>query len=115
MEAIPSAAAQVIISIIPIVGIVMGSIVVFFYLLWNHRQKTRLIERGLYKRIDFDLDAFSVLAGLILFSIGACLVVFFLIKEGFSYGVLSGLIPLSIGISLLLFFVIRIKLINPRK
>ena len=29
-------AAQVIIAIIPIVGIVMGSVVIFFYLLWHH-------------------------------------------------------------------------------
>ena len=33
------AAAQVIVTVIPIVGIAMGSTVIFFYLLWNHRQK----------------------------------------------------------------------------
>jgi len=32
-------AVRVIISIIPIVGIVMGSVVVFFYLLWNHKRR----------------------------------------------------------------------------
>ena len=115
MESIPSTAAQVIVSIIPIVGIVMGSIVIFFYILWNHKQKIRIIEKGIYKKTEFDLDGFSILAGLILFSVGACLVAFFLVREGFSYGVLSGLIPLSIGISFLIFFVIRIKLINPRQ
>ena len=40
-----SAAAQILIALIPIVGIVMGSAVVFFYLLWNHRRKTLLIRQ----------------------------------------------------------------------
>lgn len=112
MEPVPSQAAQVIISIIPIVGIVMGSIVVFFYLLWNHRQAMKIIETGAYKKNDFDLDAFSLLAGLILFGVGISLVVFFLIKENFSYGVLSGLIPLSIGVSFITFFILRIKFLK---
>ncbi len=115
MEQIPSPAAQVIISIIPIVGIVMGSVVIFFYLLWNHRQKVRIIEKGIYKKTDFDIDLFSLLAGLILFSVGISLVLFFLVKEGLSYGVLSGLIPMTIGISFIIFFIIRYKLFKIRK
>jgi len=109
MESIPSKAAQVIISIIPIVGIIMGSVIIFFYLLWNHRQTMKIIETGTYKKGDFDLDAFCLLAGLILLGIGISLVVFFLIKENFSYGVLSGLIPLSIGASFIIFFIVRLK------
>lgn len=109
MDSISSNAAQILISLIPIVGIVMGSVVIFFYLLWNHRQKMKIIEKGIYKENDFNIDVFSILAGLILLTIGISLVVFFLIKEGFSYGVLSGLIPFSIGISFIIFFVIRMK------
>ena len=112
MEPVPFKAVQVIISIIPIVGIVMGSVVIFFYLLWNHRQAMKIIETGAYKKSDFDIDAFCLLAGLILLSIGISLVVFFLIKETFSYGVLSGLIPLSIGISFITFFILRLKFLK---
>ncbi|GHV42811.1 hypothetical protein AGMMS49546_22680 [Spirochaetia bacterium] len=65
-----SSAAQVIISIIPIVGIVMGSVVIFFYLLWNHRRKTLLIKAGQYARDEFDLLSFSLLAGLLLSCVG---------------------------------------------
>lgn len=110
MENVPTAAAQVIVTVIPIVGIVMGSIVIFFYLFWNHRQKMLLIEKGLYHRPDIDIDSFSLFAGLILSSIGVCLAAFYLIKEGISYGMLSGLIPLSVGISLILFFIVRIRM-----
>ena len=33
--------------------------------------------------------------------------IFFLILEGFTYPVLSGLIPFSVGVSLLIFYIIR--------
>jgi hypothetical protein len=106
------AAAQVIVTIIPIVGIVMGATVIFFYFLWNHKQKMFMIEKGHYKKSDFDLIAFSLFAGLILFFIGLSLVFFFILKSGFSYGVLGGLIPLSTGFSLILFFIIKLKYLN---
>lgn len=105
-----SIAAQVIVSIIPIVGIVMGCLVVFFYLLWSYKLKVHMIEKGIYTRVPFDLDIFSLLSGLVLFILGLVLMIFFLIKDGFSYGMLGGLIPLSIGVSLLIFFIIRYKL-----
>ena len=110
MENVPTAAAQVIVTVIPIVGIVMGSIVIFFYLFWNHRQKMLLIEKNLYRRPDIDMNSFSLFAGLITSGVGVSLAVFYLIKEGISYGMLSGLIPLSVGISLILFFIVRIRM-----
>ena len=106
----PSTAAQVIVSIIPIVGIVMGCTVIFFYLLWNYKLKLHMIEKGIYTRIPFDMEAFSLMAGLLLFILGFILVFFFLVKDGFSYGVLSGLIPWAIGLSLLIYVRITYKL-----
>ena len=106
----PSTAAQVIVSIIPIVGIVMGCIVIFFYLLWSYKLKIHMIDKGIYVRVPFDMDTFSLLSGLVLFILGLALMVFFLIMDGFSYGVLCGLIPLSIGVSLLFFYIARLKI-----
>ncbi|MCU0848385.1 MAG: hypothetical protein MUD12_10910 [Spirochaetes bacterium] len=105
----PSEAAQVIISIIPIVGIVMGCVVIFFYMLWNYRHKMLLIERNLFTKTEFDLDSFSLFAGLLLFCVGAGLTLFFLVKEGVSYGLLGGLMPLFIGTGMIIFFIIRMK------
>ncbi|MCL2761661.1 MAG: hypothetical protein FWD36_00445 [Treponema sp.] len=107
MEQITSAAARVIVAIIPIVGIVMGSVVVFFYLLWNHRRRTLLIKAGHYNRPDFNLLLFSLFAGLLLSSVGLTLTVFLAIVAGFTYGLLGGIIPLSIGIGLLVYYGIR--------
>jgi hypothetical protein len=107
MDQVSSTAAQVIISIIPIVGIVMGSVVIFFYLLWNHRQRSLLIKAGQYNRREFDFKSFSLLAGLLLSSVGIALTVLLSIIEGASYGLLGGIIPLSMGVGLIAHYLIK--------
>jgi len=102
-----SAAAQILIAIIPVVGIVMGSVVIFFYLLWNHRRRTLLIKAGMYKRPEFDLLSFSLLSGLLLSCVGIALTVLLSITDGASYGLLGGIIPLSLGVGLLANYVIK--------
>ena len=102
-----SSAAQVIIAIIPIVGIFMGSVVVFFYLLWQHRRKILLIKAGQNQKPGFDLLSFSLLTGLLLLSVGASLTVFLAIMKNAGYGLLGGIIPLSAGIGLLVYYIIK--------
>ena len=104
-----SRAAQVLIAIIPLAGIVMGSVVVFFWLLWGHRRKTLMIRQGIKSDIKFDIQTFSLLAGLLNLGVGFVLTVFFLAKEGFNYSLLGGLVPLSIGISLTVFHFLHRK------
>ena len=107
MEQMRSSAAQVIISIIPIVGIVMGSVVIFFYFLWNHKRRTLLIKAGQFQRPIFDLLTFSLLTGLLLGSVGLALTIFLAIALGLSFGLLGGIIPLAIGIGLLAYYGIK--------
>jgi len=107
MEHMSSSAAQVVVSVIPIVGIVMGSVVVFFYLLWNHKRRILLIKAGQYKRPDFDLLSFSLLAGLLLGTVGLALTVFLAIALGVNFGLLGGIIPLAVGIGLLVYYGIK--------
>lgn len=109
MQSLPSQAAQIIITIIPIVGIVLGSIVIFFFLLWDYKQRMLMIEKGIYERRVFDWITASLLSGLLLFCVGLVLSVFFILKDGVSYGLLGGLIPLAIGLSLLVYYSIRRK------
>jgi hypothetical protein len=99
-----SSAAQVIIAIIPIVGIVMGSTVVFFYILWAHRRKSLLIKAGQHLPVKFDLLSFSLLTGLLLTSVGTALTLFLLITQRGGYGLLGGIIPLSLGLGLLIYY-----------
>ena len=107
MDQAPSSAAQVIVSIIPIVGIVMGSVVIFFYLLWNHQRRTLLIKAGQFKRPEFDLLSFSLLAGLLLGTVGLALTVFLAVVLGPNFGLLGGIIPLAAGIGLLAYYGIK--------
>lgn len=107
MSAPPSTVVQVMITVIPIVGIVMGSIVAFFYLLWRHKQRILMIEKGLQPYQPFDLQNFSLLAGLLCIGVGLTLFLFFVVKEGGSYSTLGGLVPLAVGISLIVFYGLR--------
>ena len=99
-----SSAAQIIIAIIPIVGIVMGSIVVFFYIFWNHKHTVLLIKSDLWVKPHFNLNAFCLLTGLLLSSVGLALTVFLSIFIGLNLGLLGGIIPLALGVGLLAYY-----------
>lgn len=104
MEQITSPAAQVIISLVPIVGIFIGGTVIFFALLWIHHEKKQKINAGLSLQSNFNYKAAILLSGLLLTGIGFMLTVFFAIFGGISPALLGGLIPFTIGICLLLFY-----------
>ena len=96
--------AGVVLAVTPIVGIAIGGVVIFFWLLWHHHEVKLRIRTGTYKLVKFDLKTFSLLTGLLLTGIGTMLTVLFAAIDGFSYVLLGGLIPLSVGICLLIFF-----------
>jgi uncharacterized membrane protein len=89
------------------VGIVMGAVVVFFWMLWDHRRKVLLIKSGLYRKTRFDFLSFSLLTGLLLAIVGLTLTVFLAFALGASYGLLGGLIPLASGTSLLIYHAMK--------
>jgi len=105
-------ATQIIISIIPIVGIGIGGVILFFTCLWRHREKKLQIQTGNYINSAFDLKTYSLLIGLLLTGLGAILTIFFILFVLFFQGpfpsILGGLIPLTIGVCLLIF-----RKINP--
>ncbi|AEE15965.1 hypothetical protein [Treponema brennaborense] len=103
-ESLTSPAAQVIIAVIPIVGIVIGGTVVFFYLLWRHREISLQIRTGTFHPKKFDYKLFSLFTGLLLLGVGSVLTVLFALLEGVSYTLLGGLIPFIIGIGLMVFY-----------
>lgn len=104
MEQITSPAAQVIISLIPIVGIFIGGTVIFFALLWLHHENKQKIKSGEKAHSTFNYRAAALLCGLLLTGIGFMLTVFFTLFSGISPSLLGGLIPFTIGICLLLFY-----------
>jgi hypothetical protein len=103
-RALSSPAAQVLISITPTVGIVIGGVVIFFYLLWRHREISLQIKTG--SKIDrtFNLKLFALLTGLLLLGVGIVLTIVTALIAGKSYTLLGGLIPASLGICLIVFY-----------
>lgn len=108
MERVPSPAAQLMITVIPIVGIVVAGVVVFFFLLWNHRQRMAQIERGIKPEPLIDLKSFSLLLGLLATAVGLVLTVVSLLARQGGYGLLGGLIPFAAGVSFLVYYRIAI-------
>ena len=104
MEQITSPAAQVILSLIPIVGITIGGIVIFFALLWVHHENKQRIKAGEKSKSEFNYKAATLFSGLLLTGIGGMLTVFFALFDGVSPALLGGLIPFTIGLCLLLFY-----------
>ena len=104
MEHITSPAAQVIFALIPIVGITIGGIVIFFALLWIHHERKQQLKSGERVWQNFNFQAAALLLGLLLTGIGAMLSIFFAFLDGVSPALLGGLIPFTIGICLLAFY-----------
>mgnify|MGYP006297434011 CR=1 FL=1 len=104
MDRVPSPAAQLMITVIPIVGIVVTGVVVFFFLLWNHRQRMAQIERGIKPDPLIDLKSFSLLLGLLATTVGAVLTIVALLARQGGYGLLGGLIPVAVGIGFLIYY-----------
>lgn len=96
--------AQGVISFTPIVGIVMGAVCVFFFMLWHHREVKMQIKTGTYVPHEVDYKAVALLSGLLLTGIGFIMSVIFAIMAGFSYILLGGLIPFVTGLCILLFY-----------
>ncbi|MBQ4377943.1 MAG: hypothetical protein II821_01935 [Treponema sp.] len=99
-----SPAAQVILSLIPIVGIAIGGIVIFFALLWIHHERKLRLKSGAVQKSNFNYRAATLLLGLLLTGIGLMLTLFFALFAGITPSLLGGLIPFTIGICLLIFY-----------
>ena len=99
-----SSTAEILLTIVPIVGIVIGGVVIFFYLLWRHREISLQIRTGVYKPHKMDIRLFAFFTGILLTGIGLVLSIFFVCMNGLSYQLLGGLIPLALGICLLIVY-----------
>lgn len=97
--------ADVILSIVPMVAVVFGSVLLFFLLLYNYRIRREKIRQQIPTESAIEhLRFISLLAGCLSFSAGIPLTLFFIFTNPRNPGILGGLIPLSAGIGLIAFF-----------
>lgn len=101
-----STVAQILITVLPIVAVVTLGVLLFFFMLWRHREIMCLIKMNNYTPHIFNFKVFSLLAGIVLTAIGLVLSFVFFLAGRNVYSLLGGLIPLALGIGLLTFYVI---------
>lgn len=101
-----STVAQILITILPIVAVVMISLLLFFFLLWRHREIMCMIKMNSYMHKVFNFKVFSLLAGILLTCVGSVLTIVFLFASKNPYSRLGGLIPLALGIGFLIFYIV---------
>jgi|GEM_PF-2588252 len=99
-------AVQIMITIIPLLGIIVGGVVICMHLFLSHRQRMMMLEKNININISIDIELLSLFTGLLLICVGIALSIFFLIRSGIDYAMLSGIIPLAVGIALFSFYFI---------
>ena len=73
-------AAQVIVCIIPIVALVLAFVLIFFAILWHHREVKLQIKNQNYAPFEFNWKAFTFLSGLSMIAVGVVLTGMFFVN-----------------------------------
>jgi hypothetical protein len=95
---------KIVLFLVPIFGIVFGSVLLSLISYFWYRQRLELIKANLYKPRGFDFRAYSFFVGLLLTFTGLTLSIVFILVLGNSLAMLGGLIPFAIGLSLLTYY-----------
>lgn len=95
---------RLVLYLVPNIGIIFGTTLLFFLFQWWHKQKMALIQSGQYKPWSFDIRLYSFFLGLLLTFTGFALSFVFILVLGRSMAMLGGLIPFAIGLGLLTFY-----------
>lgn len=103
-------AAQILLALVPVIAIVFGSALLFFFVLWNYKLKRELIKSGQYTHTTVqNLRMLSLLMGIMSTAVGFPMTILFSIIEGINYMLLGGVIPMFVGIGLLVFYIFSRK------
>ncbi len=101
--------SKIIISLIPITGIIIGGITIILFFKWYFEYKKYLIDSGKYQPFQIkDFRVFILLIGILSISAGLPLTIVFLYVSGISFPILGGLVPLFVGIGLIVFYILTI-------
>lgn len=109
MESLESI-SKIIISLIPVVGIIAGSIVILLYFKWYFAYKKFLVEKDKDQPISFkDLRVLLLLMGILSIGTGIPISIVFVSIYGITLALLGGLIPIFVGIALIIFYILTIN------
>ncbi len=96
---------EILLSILPLIGIVFGCTLLFFFMLWRYKQNKELIKNNKYQITSYqNLRTWCLLMGCLSSLIGFPMTILFLIMALGQFIVLGGLIPFFAGVGFLLFY-----------
>lgn len=100
-----STASEIILSVVPLLGVVFGCVLLFFFLLWQYRIRRELIRTGQHQPMFVaNIRMLSLLIGLLGIAAGLPMTLLFIMIEGVTYVLLGGLLPFFAGIGFLVFY-----------
>lgn len=100
-----STAAEILLSLVPLLGVIFGATLLFFFLLWHYRLRREMIRTGQYTPMFANnIRLLALMVGLLGISSGLPMTILFLLIDGLSYALLGGLLPLCAGIGCVLFY-----------
>jgi hypothetical protein len=88
--------AQVLIAILPLASVLVLGVLVFCFMLWDHRKKIIIINKGGTPQ-PRNIDDKLLLLGIVAIFTGAGLIVFSAIYSGFTPSLLGGIVPFTAG------------------
>lgn len=98
-----SQTAEVLISSLPLVAVVVLGILFFFNLLWDYKKSRLIIERG-GTPPPKNIEEKILLIGIVSLFVGLGLMVFFIIYAGLSDSLLGGIIPTMVGMGIIVHY-----------
>ena len=112
---LPSEASQIILSIVPIIGVLFGSLLFLSLFYFFQKQKMLLIEKGIYKPMNLNWNLIFIVTGFIIAFSGLVITIVFLINKAYGFELLAGGLPLGIGIAIILSYLLSNKVSSDRK
>ncbi len=98
-----SVSAEILLSLVPIISIIFGCTILFFFFLWQYRIKKELIKANIYENYFLkNIKFFLLLVGLLSSMVGFPMTMIILYIQGISYALLGGTIPLFTGLAFVL-------------
>ena len=95
----------ILIGILPILGVIFGSVHLILFLILHYRFKQDLLRQGQYT--PYSLQSFRrllLLVGMLAVGTGIPLSALFFVAYGLHFPLLGGLIPTSVGLALIFYY-----------
>jgi len=110
-----SSITEIIIALIPIIGIIGGCFIFFSIFLFYYKQRVLIIKSGNYKPFKPNWNLILLLAGMMNIAFGIAITIVFIINKAYGYELLGGLIPLLVGVAIIFTYIISNKVNSGRE